>query len=174
MGLPGAFDASSDSESDAESALPEPPQAPPKQPRVALFPSVTGSHLYFHGLDVPARPTERTTFDADLAKLPLRAFDEGQFSAYYPAPNADGSACIPPQPEGFPDPYLFPLLTANEVRRLTSLWYYTKFIHEDKHLLSQLQCTVDVVQVSLRRSRRPADLTIVRRTSWAGTAPFSG
>ncbi|EIN04852.1 hypothetical protein PUNSTDRAFT_146174 [Punctularia strigosozonata HHB-11173 SS5] len=93
-------------------------------------------------VDGPGRPP-RPPFHPST---PLSDFDETEFCRDYPSGHRqDGSAVIPLRQPSFADPYLFPLLARNELQRLTSLWYYTKFIQNDHDLLAQLQGAVDVV-----------------------------
>ena len=50
------------------------------------------------------------------------------------------------RPKDTNDPYLFPTLTKHERERVTSLWYYTRDITQDKPFLAYLQHTVDLVK----------------------------
>ncbi|KAK6518917.1 hypothetical protein TWF281_003607 [Arthrobotrys megalospora] len=95
---------------------------------------------------IPDRPSEPTIFDHNLTSSPIFEFCEGDFQRLYPV-ERDGDGCVtePIKPVDFEDPYLFPTLTKNELLRLKSLWYYGRYIENDKHLLSCLQDQVDLV-----------------------------
>ncbi|KAF3915877.1 hypothetical protein AA313_de0202522 [Arthrobotrys entomopaga] len=95
---------------------------------------------------IPDRPTEPTVFDANLTSSPIFEFVEKEFERLYPPDRYPcGSTKEPIKPVDFSDPYLFPTLTKNELIRLKSLWYYGRYIENDKHLLSCLQDQVDLV-----------------------------
>ncbi|KAK6524251.1 hypothetical protein TWF694_005907 [Orbilia ellipsospora] len=95
---------------------------------------------------IPDRPTEPTVFDANLTSSPIFEFVEKDFERLYPPDRYEcGSVKEPIKPVDFSDPYLFPTLTKNELIRLKSLWYYGRYIENDKHLLSCLQDQVDLV-----------------------------
>ncbi|EPS42316.1 hypothetical protein H072_3695 [Dactylellina haptotyla CBS 200.50] len=95
---------------------------------------------------IPDRPIKPTIFDANLTSSPIFEFDESDFKRIYPAERQeDGSVQEPIKPVDFSDPYLFPTLTRNELIRLKSLWYYGRYIENDKNLLSCLQDQVDLV-----------------------------
>ncbi|EIN04835.1 hypothetical protein PUNSTDRAFT_146164 [Punctularia strigosozonata HHB-11173 SS5] len=109
------------------------------------FPVVTLSDPRVNGPD-PQPLFYPSPSDTVSLGAPLSDFDETEFGRDYPSgQRQDGSAVIPPQQPSFADPYLFPLLARNELKRLTSLWYYTNSILNDHDLLEQLQGTVDVV-----------------------------
>ncbi|KAK6334319.1 hypothetical protein TWF730_003532 [Orbilia blumenaviensis] len=95
---------------------------------------------------IPERPSEPTVFDANLTSSPIFEFNEDDFQRLYPEErDDDGGVTEPLRPVDFEDPYLFPTLTKNELLRLKSLWYYGRYIENDKHLLSCLQDQVDLV-----------------------------
>ncbi|KAF3929841.1 hypothetical protein ABW19_dt0200715 [Dactylella cylindrospora] len=95
---------------------------------------------------IPERPTEPTVFNTSLNSSPIFEFSEVDFERLYPQErNEDGTVKEPIKPVDFSDPYLFPTLTRNELIRLKSLWYYGRYIDQDKYLLSCLQDQVDLV-----------------------------
>lgn len=96
---------------------------------------------------LPRRPqTVEPILDAASLLEPLTSFNENLHHQIYASePSDDGTSKPPPKPEGFSDPYLYPMLTRNERLRLTMLWYYTRDLLGDEDLLKKMQAKVDLL-----------------------------
>lgn len=87
----------------------------------------------------------------DYVEQPIISFDEQLHDALYPPaqPSEKNDKLprpIPPKPDNFTDPYLFPVLSKHERLRLTMLWYYTRDITNDAPFLAKLNGLVNMIQ----------------------------
>lgn len=90
---------------------------------------------------LPPRPQAvEPILDAVSLLEPLNSFSEViHKQSYAPETSDDGTSRTPPKPNGFKDPYLYPMLARNERLRLTMLWYYTRDLLGDNEILDKMQ-----------------------------------
>lgn len=89
-------------------------------------------------------------FDPEACAQPLQPFDHDHFAKNFPdilhADN-DEEVILPPSPADHDgNDYLAPRLTRNEYLRLTTLWYHTRDLVQDKELLANLQVKVELLR----------------------------
>lgn len=97
--------------------------------------------------ELPERPTEiAPILDPENFTKPLLEFDDIGCQSFYGDDTTAPVDFVPPQPEAFNDPYLYPSLSHNECLRLTVLWYYTRLITKNDALMSKLHGLLAIVQ----------------------------
>lgn len=118
----------------------------------------------------PLRAFDRTTFEAAFPQtLPSPAFSASDLTSLastsdstnnsYPTSATDSSASSTASSSSIPastpqslddlsskDPFFYPLLCANERRRLSEFWYLTSGIHDDRALAAHLQSLLTIVK----------------------------
>lgn len=96
---------------------------------------------------LPERPTEiAPVLDPENFTKPLLEFNDIGCRSCYGDESTAPADFVPPQPEAFNDPYLYPSLSHNECLRLTVLWYYTRLITKNDALMSKLHGLLAIVQ----------------------------
>ncbi|KAI0133967.1 hypothetical protein BJ170DRAFT_180910 [Xylariales sp. AK1849] len=100
--------------------------------------------------ELPSRPSVvAPILDPAYVKEPLVAFDEAAHGQNYCGASQTGEAVEPPLPALLEHRYLAPSLSHNERLRLTLLWYHTRLIEQDEHLLAKIDALVKGVQQAI-------------------------
>ncbi|KAK6377854.1 hypothetical protein LTR64_001237 [Lithohypha guttulata] len=105
-----------------------------------------------NSLSLPSRPTDiNPIFDEQKHKEPLAPRNTIGPDTYGLSTGLDAETFSPPSPPtDFRDPYLYPVLTGNEYVRLTTLWYHTQGLTEDKDFLWRISNLLGMLKDSIR------------------------